>query len=96
MNVFKTQAVREKHKVTMQEEYVLGMVKALEPISTMRILNIAEKQNAMSPATTHKYLKQIERKKLVHKVKSEDQRMHEFATTGRGISFLEELKHAYR
>lgn len=96
MNAFKTQAIRIKHKVTMQEEYVLGMVRALEPISTTRVLNLAEKQNAMSPATTHKYLKQIERKKLIHKVKAEDQRMKEFETTGRGISFLEELKHAYR
>jgi len=96
VNAFKTQAIRIKHKVTMQEEYVLGMVRALEPISTTRVLNLAEKQNAMSPATTHKYLKQIERKKLIHKVKAEDQRMKEFATTGRGISFLEELGHAYR
>lgn len=96
MNAFKTQPIRAKHKITMPEEYILGMVKELEPISTMRILNLAEKQDAMSPATTHKYLKQIERKKLIHKVKAEDQRMKEFATTGRGISFLEELGHAYR
>jgi predicted transcriptional regulator len=96
VNAFKTQPIRDKHKVTMPEEYVLGMVRALEPIGTMRILNLAEKQNAMSPATTHKYLKQIERKKLIHKVKSEDQRMHEFETTGKGLSFLEELRHAYR
>lgn len=96
MNAFKTQAIRNKHKVNMQEEYVLGMVRALEPISTTRILNLAEKQNAMSPATTHKYLKQIERKKLIHKVKAEDQRMKEFEATGKGISFLEELGHAYR
>jgi Fe2+ or Zn2+ uptake regulation protein len=96
VNAFKTQAIRAKHKVTMPEEYVLGMVRALEPISTTRILNLAEKQDVMSPATTHKYLKQIERKKLIHKVKSDDQRMYEFATTGRGLSFLEELRHAYR
>jgi DNA-binding MarR family transcriptional regulator len=96
VNAFKTQAIRTKHKLSMPEEYVLGMVRALEPISTTRILNLAEKQDVMSPATTHKYLKQIERKKLIHKVKSEDQRMYEFATTGRGLSFLEELRNAYR
>ncbi len=96
MNAFKTQTIRAKYKVGLQEEYVLGMVKALEPISTMRILNIAEKQNAMSPATAHKYLKQVERKKLIHRIKSEDGRTREFAPTGKGTVFLEELRHAYR
>lgn len=96
MNAFKTQPIRAKHKITMPEEYILGMVKELEPISTMRILNLAEKQDAMSPATTHKYLKQIERKKLIHKVKTEDKRMYEFAPTGKGLVVLEELRHAYR
>jgi len=96
MNAFKTQPIRAKHKITMPEEYILGMVKELEPISTMRILNLAEKQDAMSPATTHKYLKQIERKKLVHKIKSTDGRMYEFAPTGKGLVILEELRHAYR
>jgi hypothetical protein len=41
-------------------------------------------------------LKQIERKKLIYKIKSEDGRMHEFAPTGKGSVFLEELRHAYR
>jgi DNA-binding MarR family transcriptional regulator len=51
----------------------------------------------MSPATTHKYLKNLERKKLVHRVKPiEDKRMYEFAPTGKGTILLEELKHAYR
>ena len=96
MNAFKTQTIRAKHKLTMQEEYVLGIINELEPISTMRILNLAEKQDVMSPATTHKYLKNLERKKLIHKIKAEDRRMHEMATTGKGTIFLEELKHAYR
>ena len=97
MNAFKTQTIRAKYKVCLQEEYVLGMVSQLQPISTTRILNLAEKQEVMSPATAHKYLKQIERKKLVHRVKPiEDKRMHEFAPTGKGMVFLEELRHAYR
>lgn len=96
MNAFKTQTIRAKHKLTMQEEYVLGIINELEPISTTRILNLAEKQNVMSPATTHKYLKQIERKKLIHKIKAEDRRMHEMATTGKGLIVLEELRNAYR
>ena len=96
MNAFKTQAIRAKHKVSLNEEYVLGMVNQLQPISTTRILNLAEKQEVMSPATAHKYLKQVERKKLVHRIKSEDGRTREFAPTGKGMVFLEELRHAYR
>ena len=96
MNAFKTQTIRAKHKLTMQEEYVLGIINELEPISTTRILNLAEKQDVMSPATTHKYLKNLERKKLIHKIKAEDRRMHEMATTGKGLVILEELRNAYR
>lgn len=96
MNTFKTQTIRAKHKLTMQEEYVLGIINELEPISTTRILNLAEKQDVMSPATTHKYLKNLERKKLIHKIKAEDRRMHEMATTGKGLIVLEELRNAYR
>lgn len=96
MNTFKTQTIRAKHKLTMQEEYVLGIINELEPISTTRILNLAEKQDVMSPATAHKYLKNLERKKLVHVIKAEDRRMHEMATTGKGLIVLEELRNAYR
>ena len=96
MNTFKTQTIRAKHKLTMQEEYVLGIINELEPISTMRILNLANKQDVMSPATAHKYLKNLERKKLIHKIKAEDRRMHEMATTGKGLIVLEELRNAYR
>jgi len=96
VNTFKTQTIRAKHKLTMQEEYVLGIINELEPISTMRILNLANKQDVMSPATAHKYLKNLERKKLIHKIKAEDRRMHEMATTGKGLIVLEELRNAYR
>lgn len=96
MNAFKTQTIRAKHKLTMQEEYVLGIINELEPISTTRILNLANKQDVMSPATAHKYLKNLERKKLIHKIKAEDRRMHEMATTGKGLIVLEELRNAYR
>ena len=96
MNAFKTQTIRTKYKLCLQEEYVLGMINDLEPISTMRILSLANKQDVMSPATTHKYLKNLERKKLIHKIKAEDRRMHEMATTGKGLIVLEELRNAYR
>jgi Fe2+ or Zn2+ uptake regulation protein len=95
VNTFKTQSIRDKHHLTMQEEYILGMVSSLEPISTSRILLLAEKQNAMSPSTAHKYLKELQRKKFVHTVKSDDSRLREFAPTGKGMVFLEELRHAH-
>ena len=96
MNAFKTQTIRAKHKLTMQEEYVLGIINELEPISTTRILNLAEKQDVMSPATTHKYLKQLQRKKFVHVIKAEDSRVREHSPTGKGLVVLEELRNAYR
>lgn len=95
MNAFKTQTIREKHHLTMQEEYILGLVDALAPISTSRILLLAEKQDSMSPSTAHKYLKQLQRKKFVHVTKAEDSRLREFAPTGKGTVFLQELSHAY-
>jgi predicted transcriptional regulator len=49
----------------------------------------------MSPSTAHKYLKELQRKKFVHTVKSDDSRLREFAPTGKGMVFLEELRHAH-
>ena len=95
MNAFKTQAVRDKHHITMQEEYVLGMVNALAPISTSRILLLAEKQDSMSPSTAHKYLKQLQRRKFVHMAKADDSRVREHSLTSKGTTFLEELRNAY-
>ncbi len=96
MNAFKTQVIRNKYHISMQEEYVLGMVGMLEPISTMRVLGLAEKQNTMSPATTHKYLISLHRKKLVCRARDkEDMRAFEFTLSTKGKQILEELKHDY-
>lgn len=96
MNAFKTQTIREKHHITMQEEYILGLVNALAPISTSRILLLAEKQDNMSPSTAHKYLKQLQRKKFVNMTKADDSRVREHSPTGKGLVILEELRNAYR
>lgn len=96
MNAFKTQSIREKHHIAMQEEYILGLVNALAPISTSRILLLAEKQDSMSPSTAHKYLKQLQRKKFVHVIKAEDSRVREHSPTSKGLVVLEELRNAYR
>lgn len=96
MNAFKTQPVRTKYKICMAEEYILGMVGMLEPMSTMRILGMAEKQNTMSPATTHKYLTLLHHKKLLCRSKDpDDKRALQFTLSAKGKHFLEELKHAY-
>lgn len=96
MNTFKTQHIRDKYHINMQEEYVLGMISALEPMSTMRVLALAEKQNAMSPATTHKYLTNIHRKKLVCRSKDpDDRRALQFTVSAKGKHVLEEIKNGY-
>jgi DNA-binding MarR family transcriptional regulator len=96
VNAFKTQPIRLKYHITMQEEYLLGMVSMLEPISTTRVLGVAEKQDTMSPATTHKYLMNLHRKRLLCKEKDkEDRRACAFHVSAKGKTLLEELKHAY-
>ena len=96
MNVFKTQHIRTKYHVCMMEEYILGMVSALAPISTMRVLALAEKQDVSSPATTHKYLMNLHRKKLLCKAKDpDDKRALQFTVSAKGKQVLEELKNGY-
>lgn len=96
MNVFKTQHIRDKYHLAMQEEYILGMVSSLEPMSTMRVLGMSEKQNIMSPSTAHKYLMNLHRKKLICKAKDpEDNRTLMFTVSDKGKQVLEELKHGY-
>ena len=58
-NAYDTQVVRNRHKISWQEEYVLGMVNAEAPLGTMAVLKIAEAQTVMTPATTHKYLHKL-------------------------------------
>jgi DNA-binding MarR family transcriptional regulator len=96
VNAFKTQSIRDKHHVNMQEEYVLGMVNELAPISTSHVLLLATEQKNMSSSTAHKYLKQLQRKKFVHVTKTDDSRLREYSPTEKGIVLLEELCHAYR
>ena len=96
MNTFKTQHIRDKYHITMLEEYVLGMVQALEPMSTMRVLGMAEKQNTMSPSTAHKYLMNLHRKKLICKAKDpDDKRTLMFTVSAKGKQVLEEIKNGY-
>ena len=96
MNIFKTQPVRNKYHLTMEEEYVLGMIGMLEPMSTTRILGMAEKQEVLSPSTTHKYLTNLHRKKLLCRARDiHDSRALQFTLSDKGKQVLEDLKHAY-
>lgn len=95
MNVYKTQSIRKKHKIGINEEYILGIVDACKPVGTMDILDTAFTE--MSRATAHKYLKQIERKKLVFAMRlSQDSRTRVFQPTPKGVDILKELHNAYR
>jgi len=96
MNAFITQHIRDKYRIEWQEEYILGMVNQLGSMSTMRILSLCDKQNLMSPATAHKYLKNAVRHKLLtQKRNKEDARGVEFTVAPKGDQFLEEVKHAH-
>lgn len=97
MNMFHTQRVRDTHKVSWQQEYILGMISHLGPMNSMRVLNLCAKQKIMSPATAHKYLKLNASKKLLAtKRSSVDKREIEFDVTPKAITFLEDIKHASR
>ena len=95
-NAYDTQAVRKRHKLSWQEEYVLGMVNAEAPLGTMAVLKIAEAQTVMSPATTHKYLHKLIAKKFVlEKQDRDDRRGVDLFVGAKGELFLKEIEDAH-
>jgi DNA-binding MarR family transcriptional regulator len=96
MNAYDTHAIRKRHRIGWQEEYLLGMVNAETPLGTMAVLKIAEAQTVMSPATTHKYLHKLIAKKFVaEKNDKEDRRGVILSLSAKGETLLQEIKHAY-
>ena len=96
MNAYDTQAVRKRHRIGWQEEYILGMVNAEAPLGTMAVLKIAEAQTVMSPATTHKYLHKLIAKKFVlEKQDKIDRRGVDLLVSAKGETLLKEIKDAY-
>ena len=96
MNAYETQTLRFKNRVVWQDEYIIGMISKEAPLSTTGVFKIAEAENVMSQATTHKYLKRVVAKKLVQeKVAKPDRRANELTLTEKGINFLQEIKHGY-
>lgn len=96
MNLFNTQPVRAKYGISPSEEYIVGMISSLGSMSTTGVLETAERQKIMSPATAHKYLKAaVAKKLLLQRWSKEDKRNTEFIIGARGEKLMEELKHVY-
>lgn len=96
MNAYKTHAIRKRHRIGWQEEYILGMVNEETPLGTMAVLKIAEAQAVMSPATTHKYLHKLIAKKFVsEKHDKVDKRGVLLSVSAKGEGLLQEIKDGY-
>jgi len=93
MNAYESQEIRNKYKVTWQEEYIVGMIHSLGEATTTRVFKAAEHSRVMTQATTHKYLKSAVYRKMVKEVKlKEDKRVHILTVTDKGLAFLSELE----
>lgn len=93
MNAFETQDVRDKYRITWQEEYIIGMINSFGEATTTQVFKGAEYSRVMTQATTHKYLKSAVYRKMIKEVKlKEDQRVHVLTLTDRGREFLHELE----
>jgi DNA-binding MarR family transcriptional regulator len=96
MNAYETQRVRLKSRVVWQDEYIIGMVNKEAPLTTTGVFKIAEAENVMSQATTHKYLKRVVAKKFVQeKSIRADKRCNELTITEKGKQFIQEIKDVY-
>lgn len=96
MNAYETQTLRFKNRVVWQDEYIIGMISKEAPLSTTGVFKIAEAENVMSQATTHKYLKRVVAKKFVQeKSVKEDRRANELTLTEKGKHFIQEIKDVY-
>jgi len=92
MNIYESQAIRQRHKVSWAEEYILGMIKANESLLTKEVLEKA--LSVMSLATTHKYLSLLIDKGFIkHKYSKEDKRLAMVKLTSKGIDFIKEVSH---
>lgn len=92
MNAYDSQEIRDKYKVTWQEEYIVGMVHRLGQATTTQVFKGAEYSRVMTQATTHKYLKSAVYRKMLQEVKlREDKRVHVLTLTDKGRQFIHEL-----
>jgi DNA-binding MarR family transcriptional regulator len=87
-----TQPVRKKHGVSWEEEYILGLVDHTENVTVSKVLELAKE--AMTQATTHKYLTQLIDKRMLEHIVGDDRRIKVLGLTKAGIKFLNELSDA--
>jgi len=93
VNAFETNSIREKYRLSWDEEYIIGMVNNFGNINTMSILDEADK--VMSPATAHKWLTSAHKKKLLLRKRTEDKRSSVFYVSEKGKKILREIGDAY-
>lgn len=92
MNIYMTQPVRKKHGVSWEEEYILGLVDHAENATVSKVLELAKE--AMTQATTHKYLTQLIDKRMVEHIVGDDKRIKVLGLTKAGFKFLNEISDA--
>ena len=92
MNIYQSEVIRKRHKISWAEEYILGMIYANESLLTKEALEKAH--TVMSLATTHKYLSLLLEKGYVKQNSSKtDKRLAIVVLTKRGTDFIQEVSH---
>ena len=89
MNIYMTQPVRTKYGICWEEEYILGLVDHAENPSVTKVLSLAKE--AMTEATTHKYLTQLIDKRMLEHLIGLDKRIKVIGLTKAGSRYLNEL-----
>jgi DNA-binding MarR family transcriptional regulator len=84
-----TQPVRTKYGICWEEEYILGLVDHAENVTVSKVLELAKE--AMTQATTHKYLTQLIDKRMLEHIVGDDRRIKVLGLTRAGIRYLDEL-----
>lgn len=90
MNIYMTQPVRKKHGVSWEEEYILGLVDHAESATVSKVLELAKE--AMTQATTHKYLTQLIDKRMLEHIVGDDRRIKVLGLTKAGRKYLDEVE----
>lgn len=90
--MYESQPVRDKHKLTWHEEYLLGVIAAVKESFITEVMQHATE--AMAEATAHKYLTQLaDNKFLIQERSKEDKRYIRVTLTDKARKFLRELQH---
>jgi hypothetical protein len=91
-NAYTTQSIRDRYGLCWNEEYILGMLFNRGEIKTADVLNTANENRVMSPATTHKYLINLTKRKFVNKKRDKsDSRICYLTPSVNAVHFLEEI-----